>query len=70
MADILAIVFVRGKIPPAETVSLAVEKGIPLVATRLTLYEACGRLYQAGLPSCGVFDLGADTWRTAFESRS
>jgi len=70
MADILAIVFVRGKVPPAETISLAVDKGIPLLATRLTLYEACGRLYQAGLPSCGVFDLGADTWRTAFESRS
>lgn len=57
MAGICAIVFVRGKIPPPETVSLAEEMGIPLLSTRVTLYEACGRLYQAGLVSCGFFDI-------------
>ncbi len=67
MAGICAIVFVRGKVPPAETIALAVDKDIPLLATRLTLYESSGRLFQAGLPSCGVFDLGADTWRAAFD---
>jgi hypothetical protein len=67
MAGVCAIVFVRGKVPPADTVSLAKEKEIPLLATRLTLYEAFGRLYQAGLPSCGVFDLGSDSWRAAFD---
>ena len=67
MAGVCAIVFVRGKVPPADTVSLAKEKEIPLLATRLTLYEACGRRYQAGLPSCGVFDLGSDSWRAAFD---
>lgn len=62
MAGIVAIVFVRGKLPPAETIALAQEKGIPLLASKYTMYETCGRLYQAGLPSCGLFELTADTW--------
>ena len=62
MAGILGIVFVRGKLPPAETVALAEEKGIPLLASKHTLYETCGRLYQAGLPGCGLFRLTADSW--------
>ena len=62
MAGILAIVFVRGKLPPTETVALAEEKGIPLLASKHTLYETCGRLYQAGLPGCGLFRLTADSW--------
>jgi predicted transcriptional regulator len=53
MASIRAIVFVRGKHPPAETVHLAEEVGIPLLCTRYAMYEACGRLYQAGLPGHG-----------------
>jgi hypothetical protein len=51
IAGIRAIVFVRGKIPPEETIRLAAETGIPLFKTRFTMYEACGRLYQAGLAS-------------------
>jgi predicted transcriptional regulator len=58
MAGIKAIVFVRGKRPPPETVALAEEKDIPLLSTRFTLYESCGRLYAQGLQSCGLFDLG------------
>jgi predicted transcriptional regulator len=62
MAGIKAIVFVRGKHPPRETLALAEEKGIPLLATRYTLYEACGRLYSAGLPSCGLFNIAQGDW--------
>ena len=65
MAGISAIVFVRGKIPPPETIKLAEEKGIPLLATRYTLYETCGRLYTAGLPSCGLFDVMQNGWAEA-----
>jgi predicted transcriptional regulator len=54
MADIVAIVFVRGKIPPLETIELAEEKGIPLVATCYTMFEMSGRLYQAGLRGCDI----------------
>ncbi len=66
MAGIQAVVFVRGKYPPPETIALAEEKGIPLLASRYTMYETCGRLYQAGLPGCGLFDLAVSTWREAF----
>jgi predicted transcriptional regulator len=62
MAGIAAIIFVRGKLPPAETIALADEKGIPLLASRYTMYETCGRLYQAGLPSCGLFRLTTEGW--------
>jgi len=62
MAGIGAIVFVRGKLPPAETIALAQERGIPLLASKYTMYESCGRLYQAGLASCGLFQLTADSW--------
>ncbi len=69
MAGIRAIVFVRGKIPPPETVALAEEKGIPLLASKYTMFETCGRLYQAGLPSCGLFELTLRRWREAFGNR-
>ncbi|RPI51657.1 MAG: hypothetical protein EHM56_09275 [Chloroflexi bacterium] len=57
MAGILTIVFVRGKHPPAETLRLAEEVGIPLLSTRYTMYEACGLLYHAGLAGPGPCDL-------------
>jgi predicted transcriptional regulator len=69
MAGIRAIVFVRGKLPPAETVALAREKGIPLLASKYTLFETAGRLFQAGLPSCGVFDSSLVRWREFFAER-
>lgn len=66
MAGIQAVVFVRGKFPPPETIALAEQKQIPLLASRYTMYETCGRLYQAGLQGCGLFDLALSTWREAF----
>jgi len=68
MAGIVAIVFVRGKLPPTQTIALAQEKGIPLLASKYTMYETCGRLYQTGLPSCGLFELTADDWPDTFPS--
>ena len=67
MAGIKAIVFVRGKIPPPETIALAEQKGIPLLASKFTMFETCGRIYKAGLPSCGLFELTLRRWRDAFE---
>lgn len=51
LLDFVAICFVRGKRPQPEAVRLAEDKGIPLFATPLLMYEACGRLYVAGLPA-------------------
>lgn len=51
MIEALAIVFVRGKTPSPEVIARAKERGIPLLTTRLFLFEGCGKLYQAGLRS-------------------
>ncbi|HIV27028.1 MAG TPA: hypothetical protein IAA64_03585 [Candidatus Ornithocaccomicrobium faecavium] len=50
LLDVCAIVFVRGKIPGRDVVDEAEEAGIPILTTRLTLYDACGTLFKAGLP--------------------
>lgn len=51
MADISAIVLVRGKKAPVETLKLASEEKIPLISTPHGMYQVCGKLYRAGLPS-------------------
>lgn len=51
MADVRAIVLVRGKQPPRETIDLAKSEGIPLISTPFGMFEVCGRLFRAGLPS-------------------
>ena len=49
IADIRAVCVVRGKMPEADTVDLAKQKEIPLFTTKLTMFEACGILYESGL---------------------
>ena len=49
MMDILAIVFVRSKMPTEEMLELAKESGIAILSTDKRLYEACGILYSNGL---------------------
>jgi hypothetical protein len=51
MAEIAAICFVQGKRPPEETLELARRNGLPLLATRLSMFTSCGRLFAAGLRS-------------------
>ena len=53
IAEATAVVYVRGKTPDDRTRRLAREKGLPLLSTTLRMYEACGRLYQAGLRDDG-----------------
>jgi predicted transcriptional regulator len=52
MAEVVGICFVRGKRPPEETVKLARHTGLPLLATRLPMFETCGRLYRSGMKGC------------------
>lgn len=49
MADLNAIVFVRGKKPEQELIDLAIENNIVLMLTKDTLYTAAGKLYNNGL---------------------
>jgi hypothetical protein len=51
VADLAAVVFVQGKRPPAEVVSEARAENLPLIATRLPMFEACSRI--AGLAEVG-----------------
>lgn len=51
MADVSAIILVRGKNPPPETLSLAEEEQIPIISSPFGMFELCGRLYGAGLNS-------------------
>jgi len=53
-ADIIeakAIVYVRGKRPDRDGIELARQKKIPLLATKLMMFKACGLLYSHGLGS-------------------
>lgn len=52
MMDMRCIVFVRNKRPTAEMVDLACENHIAVLATAERMYDACGKLYTAGL-QCG-----------------
>lgn len=49
MADVVAILIVRGKRPMPETIEVARQVGMPIVGTQLTMFEACSRLHAGGL---------------------
>lgn len=51
IAEISAIVFVRGKRPGADVINAARQSKIPLFGTPYSMYEACGKLYSKGLIS-------------------
>ncbi len=62
MAGINVVIFVRDKTPPPETIELAEDSGITVLVTGYTMYEACGRLYKAGLPGLGLVRIENNTW--------
>jgi hypothetical protein len=49
MVDAAGVLFVKNKMPDASTLRLAEDTGIPLIVTRLGMFEACGKLYAAGV---------------------
>lgn len=54
MIDLVGIVFVRGKRPLQDVIDMAVERKLPVIATKMTLYRSSGLLYNAGLRSCKI----------------
>ena len=54
LMDIKVVVFVRGKHPSADMVDMARDGGLILLATKLSMFVACGRLYAAGLRQGGT----------------
>lgn len=51
IANIGAIVFVRGKKPTKETQKLAEQYKVPLLTTELSMFEACGILFSNNFKS-------------------
>ena len=54
MMDMVCVVFVRSKAPSDEMISLAKDHGMVLLKTHKRMYEACGKLYAAGLGRGGT----------------
>ena len=54
MMDMVCIVFVRSKVPSADMLELARENNLVLLKTGKRMYEACGKLYAAGLGAKGA----------------
>jgi predicted transcriptional regulator len=49
IANVRAMVYIRGKRPDGKTIELAQSKNIPVLATNLGMFDACGMLREAGL---------------------
>jgi predicted transcriptional regulator len=47
ISDLCAVVFVRGKKPGAEILALAEKLGVPVLGTKLSLFDASGLIYNA-----------------------
>ena len=56
MLDVPCIVFVRGKDPRPDALEMAEEIGLPALKTAYSMYEACGRLFSAGLKPVNLGD--------------
>ena len=54
--NIKAICFVGGRRPEDETIELACERKMVILAVAWPLYESCGKLYNAGLLGCSEYD--------------
>ena len=60
MLDLPCVVFVRGKNPHKDAVERASELGICALSTQYSMFEACGRLYAAGMAALKIEDLDGD----------
>ena len=52
IAEISAVCFVRNKKPGQDTIDMANKKKLPLLATSLSMFESCGRLYKRNIRGC------------------
>ncbi|MBU0717243.1 MAG: transcriptional regulator [Planctomycetes bacterium] len=49
IANVQAVIYIRGKRPEAKVITLAREKNIPVLVTALGMFDVCGILREAGL---------------------
>ncbi len=60
MLDVPCLVFVRGKIPHKDAVQRAELIGLPMLLTACSMFEACGRLYAAGMGAVALEEYNGD----------
>ena len=49
MVDMSVIIFVRGKVPDDNMLSLAEESDMAVLSTKKLMYTSCGLLYENGV---------------------
>jgi len=57
LMDIRVVVFVRGKTPPKDMIAEAELNGMAIIATKYSMFIACGRLYEAGIRGGGTREI-------------
>ena len=60
MLDVPCLVFVRGKLPHKDAVQRAEMIDLPMIATGCSMFEACGRLYAAGVSPVELEEYNGD----------
>lgn len=60
MLDVPCLVFVRGKLPHKDALQRAEQIGLPTLITTCSMFEACGRLYAAGMGVCKLEEYNGD----------
>ncbi|PWL41285.1 hypothetical protein KP626_01370 [Christensenella sp. MSJ-20] len=58
MLDVPCIVMVRGKVPHEDVLEMAREAGVVIMYTQLSMFTACGILYEKGLRGCAPAESG------------
>ena len=49
IAGVTAVIYCRGKRPDFKVIEFAATKGIPVLVTRMVMFDICGILYNKGL---------------------
>lgn len=57
LLDIHCVIFVRGKVPSREMIEMAEQSDIILGGTKLSMFLACGKVYEAGLRNGGTREI-------------
>jgi len=57
LMDIQVVVYVRGKTVPKDMIAEAGRNGMAVIATKYSMFLACGRLYEAGIRRGGIREL-------------
>lgn len=49
IAGVYAVIYCRGKLPAENVIEHAKRKDLPVLITKMGMFEICGKLYKAGL---------------------